>query len=1038
MSEIRFGCGEFVPGTKRVPPPPPGGGDPPDIIAVDPRIVIPPRTIPPPPVEDFWACICTEVNTPLPPGDPGNTTTCDINTRRCVLESTIPVGSNRSGQSFRTKQECENVGFGEEPCSIILFKCYEYEKYCPEIQEYIWTKACVNCKNPVTGGNRFPNPIFANGCIHPSIIECERQEECYDVECPPDFRRTRDRDLSGPGGFLRPGTPNTPPPPGVLGPTTPSGQRRTAMWRCTDILEYCPPPYQNNVRTRRKGCIQDRNPPANPGRDYFDTEAQCRAQCYGPPSSTPCPTDTTIPGDTTTTISIPFPGGPDELPGPEPINRTGANNRFGRAPGGPIVLNNGGGATTTSQRLPGGPIRDEDSFTPTTGIEPNRGTGGDTTFIRLPGGPVRDEDRFTGPAIVEQNRRNSFFSDPTLEALNRSIQNATIDNAKMFDVIDVEDLYISKFSDQSTSSSGDLYHPIYNIFNYEDSKIDEGQFVQNDKNRNVFADLVSPVVKYFLDHKNTNIEWSDKFAVGLSKTRIIKSLRVDVYNTFKSILDIDGQPINVDFFLNMIKRHLVFGTIDDLNMSYFANLKNIQKERKRLELKKSPNSELNHRAALGLIASRGFSLDVNKYSQLQDKIEIARQRFLLTDLEASVPVETLDGVSHTVLLEEAGVSVSSLDSSEEFVPLGPGDGYYFVIETLEGKEIPLEIDTAVSATFAAPASVRKIALEMIDEIPYMFFSTSSSFEDSEFGPGYASSYQVSANYYKLDQTSLREVATTNNLVSVTEAKYILLTDDAEIYEHSKTFGAKATQFNLQYDDPFIRYAERSNGFTMSQRDITFRNFEISRSSGEYSKLARSIPQAIIIAPTNKTEKNPFYAYSTLDTVTDNLVNRSILGMPSFSLTKEQESRRAIPNKLTAVEENTYQIGLVGIKDTQNIYYPFDKSVYEESFVVSKRSPVGHVYYDLLENTIKLKYNFSYLTWWDIFKRLKLTEFTSFIYSAPENLLRNLEKGFKGYKVKSVLQRDSAIPSVLQLKDSQIQEDIILTDSVRYKPRKTID
>lgn len=1067
MTEIRFGCGEFVPGTKRVPPPPPGGG-PPDLIPVDPGVVNPPISIPPPPTEDFWACICTEVNTPLPPGDPGNTTTCDINTRKCVLESTLPVGANRSSQSFRTKQECENVGFGEEPCSIILFKCYEYEKYCPEIQQFIWTKACVNCKNPVTGGNRFANPIFANGCIHPSIIECERQEECYDVTCPPGVPQPQPPADREPGGVLtpttprlgrpdtrdprlgpitpnpgRPGsgdrrlgplTPNVPGPRRRLGPTTPAGERRTPLWKCATAFRYC----NNdgiNVSATFQECVLDQNPPANPGREYHNTERDCRLRCAGSIRYSPCPTDITIPGDTTTTISIPFPGGRDELPDPEPINRTGAINRFGRAPGGPAVLNNGGGATTTSQRLPGGPIRDEDRFTPTTGIEPNIGPGGDTTFRRLPGGPRRDEDRFIGSVDLD-NRR--FFSDPTLDNLNRSIINATIDESKMFEVLDVEDLYTSKFTDKSTSSSGDLYHPIYNIFNYENSNLQDSQFVQNDKNRNVFAELVSPEVKYFLDYKNTNKEWNDRYALGLSKNKIIKSLRVDVYNLFKSIIDIDGQPINVEFFLNMIKRHLVFGTIDELDMSYFSKLQITQKEKKKLELKKSQNSELNHRAALGLIASRGYSLDVNKYSQLQDKIEIARQRFLLTDIEATVPVETLDGVTHTVALDEAGVSVSSVNLSEEFVPLGPGDGYYFVIETLDGQEIPLEIETAVSATYAAPASVRKIALEMIDENPYTLFSVSSSFENSELGSAYNTNYTVSANYYKLDQKSIRELGTTDNLVSVTQARYVLLTDEAEIYEHSKTFGARATQLNLQYDDPFIQYAEADRGFTMSQRDITFKNFEINRSSGSYSKLARDIPQAIILSPTNKTEKNPFYAYSKLETITESSVSRAILAMPSFSLNKEQERRRVIPNKLTAIEENTYQIGLVGIKDTQNIYYPFDKSVYQENYTVSKRSPVGHVYYNLLENTLKANYNFSHLTWWDIYRRLKLTEFTSFVYSVPNNFLANLEKGFKGYKVKSVLQRDSAVPSVLKLKESETESEVVLSEKVRYKIRKTID
>jgi len=1028
MTEIKFGCGEFFPGTKRTPPPGGGGGggDPPDLIAVDPRVPTPPPiSVPPPPVEDFWVCTCTEVTTPMPPGDPGNTTTCDLATRKCIKQSLLPAGTPRSAQSFLTKQACENIGFGQEPCSVVLFKCYEYEKYCPEIQEFIWTKTCINCKNPTTGGNRFPGPNFGNGCIHPSIIECERQEECYDVDCPqPPPILDTPRPIDGPTTPdprpRRPGNPNEK----FRGPITPGG-RRTPMWKCQQGLKrYCPPPNQTNVSATYSECQYVLNPPVNASRrdGWFDSQQECRESCYQRVVYSPCPIvirdQTDLPGTITTFEPLP----PDSLPLPEPDNNTGAVNRFGRLPGGPAILNNREDTSTISQILPG-PL-------------PRIFDGGSTTFEDTT--RRRDEDTFRSPLGLENaSFRSIVDNENILASINQSIINESLNEAKMFRTIDVENYYQSEFSDTSLSGQGDLYHPIYNIFNYEKTVFDSTQFVENDLRRDIFAELVSPEVKYLLENKNKEGEWSDKLALGLSHIKLIKSLRVDVYELFKSILDIDGQPLPADFFVSMIKRHLVYGTIDNLDMSYFSKLKDTQKERKHLELLKSQNNELNHRAALGLIANSGFSVDINKYSVIQDKIEAARQRHLLTDLETSVPVEVLDGTTLNIPLTDAGLSVSSLADVEEFVDVGPGDGYYFVIETLDGLEIPLELDTAVSASYAITPDVRKIALEMIGKNHYMNFTVSSSFNNSEFGADYNTNYTASAQYYKLELSSVTELPSDDNFVTVTFAKYVLLTDEDKIYEHSRTYGAKATQLNLQYDDPFIQYAQNNGSFNMSKNDITMKNFEGNRTSGSYSKIVRPMPQAIIINPTNNIEKNPFYVYSNLETITENQVSRRVFATPNFGLDKVQERRSPIPNKLTAFEENTYQLGLVGIKDTQNVYYPFDKSIYSEKFTVTKRSPEGEIFYNLLENTLKANYTFSYLTWWDVYRRLTMTEMTRFIYSVPQNFLASLEKGFKGYKIKPVLQRDLALFSDLKLKPEKEESKIVLTDRLRYKTTNII-
>jgi len=959
MTSIRFGCGEFIPGKRIIPPGGGGGGPPPPIIITDPIDPEPPPGIPPAPPDDFWVCICPNEQAPGFNHPQGN---CDPANRRCVKESQADqLGATRRTVAYLTQAECQNRGYGEEPCSTSYWQCDERDRLpCPPPFErfYSQQRSCRHC-------GRFKAGTQPSSCRYVSRTNC--LFECTSVNCPtapPGDVPPVVREPGGPGTGLdprRPGDANERP----RGPITPGGARQTPLWVCEEVITLCPD--ERTTKTITTECFQ-KIPRA--GQRAFDTKRQCELNCNSSPRTFPCPVDTT--GVDGTTFAIPI---PDPLPD--------------------LEERRGPGATTISERLPGGSRRRPDqTFQDIVGIGNSLG--------------------------------------PSLDDLNNSITNSTILNNRMFTTLDVEDLYQSEFSDTSVSSNGEIYHPIYNIFNYENSRIKSTNFVANEKNRNIFADTVAPEVAYFLDFKNTNVEWTDKYALGLSKDVIIKSLRVDVYNTLNSILDIDGQPLNPNFFINMIKRRLIYGTIDELDMNYFTELLSKQKEKQKLELKRSSNDDLNHRAALGLIASRGFSIDVNKYSRLQDKIEISRFKYLLTDVEASVNVETLEGKTLSIPMNDAGLSVSSMDLEEEFVAPGPGDGYYFVIETLQGEEIPLLMDTAVSATYSMSPEVRKIALDMIGESPYMKFSASSTFDKSELGPNYKTDYTVSALYYKLEQTSVKDLPVNDNLVTLTEGTYVLLTDENEIHEHSMTYGGNATHVSLQYDDPFIQYAAESGKFTMSQRDITFRDFDPNRTQGSYSKIVRSIPQALIIKPSNSVEDNPFYAYSKLEVITESQVVRSMFGMPSIGRAEDEKLRRVLPNKLTATEENTYQLGLAGIKDTQNIYYPFDKNFYSDSYVVKNRSPVGEVFYNLLEKTLTENYNFAYLTWWDVYRRLNLTDFTKFVYSCPNDFYNTLEKGFKGYKIKPVLQRDSAIPSVLNLKPDKVESPVVLTESLRYK------
>lgn len=958
MTEIRFGCGEYSPGTKRIPPGGGGGGGGGGSHKYDP---VPPVPLPkpggPPPVEDYWVCQCDESTRYGRLG-------CDETTRQCVLLSTVNPVLRRT-RAFLSRDACINQGYAEEPCSIVAYRCEEVYELCPDNETTRALRECIYC------GRLRDLTAY---CNFPSDDAC--RDVCQDEDCPQD-----PPDVTG--------IPGTDPEefPGVRleGPITP-----TTWYGCVGRDNYCE--GSNTIVssiTYECDFIATTGVPQFPY--IYRTLTECQANCgFTESTGNYCVVE-----GPTTGFEDPPPG--EEDPGllePDPDDP---------------------GAVTTFQRLPEGSERR---------IEGEPGGGG-TTVIRLPDGENRRIERLGGP--IETGIIDLDLQRFTQELVGNP---PTGDDPYRFNnsnIINIDEFFNNNYMENSVSSGGSTYHRVYNIFNYEDYPSNE--YADNILNLEIFERYIPEEVAYLLKNKNSNIEWSEKYALGVNKDKLIKSLKPEVYSLFKRILDVDGKPINIDYFLGAIKRHLVNGTIDNFDISYFYSLVEKQRGREPLTINLSQDPELNRRAALGFLAAYANSIDAAQYNQLQEKIEAARRRYLLSDIEAQVILETETTEEFPLFLEDAGLSVLGLSAVEEHVPTGPGDGYYFVIETIDGQELPLELDTAVSAAYVPGPDIRKLVLSMMGEDSHAYLTASASFDDSELGAGYQLPYTASAMYFKLDLTSLKDGITSEPLITNTEATYVKLTDADEIKDHSTTYGARSSIVNIQYDDPILQYMDRSGIARFTQKDLTFRNFTPSRSSGDYSIVTRSLPDILVINPVASTEDNIFNGYSDLNTVLDSFVERRLRIGLKIDLTPENISRPAISPKLTYEGENSFQIGLVGIKDTQNIYYPFDQSKFSNTFTVSKRSPVGHVYYNVIEG-IKQKYRYSYITWWDVYRRLKLTEYTSFVYSVPVSFLKNLETGFKGYRIRSVLQRENAVGSNLILRDGQEPDTIILSEEVR--------
>ena len=787
----------------------------------------------------------------------------------------------------------------------------------------------------------------------------------------------------------------------------------------------------------------------------------------GPGPTTPGPGSQTGPGGTTTPGPgggpvTPGPGGPGPGGGGGPISSpTGPATpgpsgptppRFSPigpstpGPGGPGT--GGGGGQEEEEEPPRRRFEEPPNLTfaisPTVRLddEPNGGGGGPiTTFASSPTSRLEDVDNNTNPGVVgsptlslqdsqgggggsggilQSNSNQNNFSDPK-KIITYNFPSLKFNNEN------------SNFSNSISNNNNLIYDPIYNIMDHSTSPI---TLVSNNLYRNIFKSRVAREVKYLLlSHDERN--WNERDITGLTLEKISRSLDSLLLEAFNKILNIDGTPVDSSYFLLGIRKHLLNGTINEFNPQYYITLADSVSKREKVVINQSQNQQTKINSVLALLESKSHAIDPRYYrSGTERYIEIARTRFLLSDIESTFDVETIDGTEYQLELHDAGVQVEYADPgglellvvqpSSDYVPPGEGDGYYYKIETASGNLLPLILDTQLSSAYYSDPDTRRLALTILGEDPSFRFSASLPYDSSEFGSSYQQNYTAETLYFKLDLRTIINEPTKNKMVESIFTDYILLTDEDAIKDHGKTYGSKVIQLTLQYDDPFFQYAKTAEKMSLNMRDITFRQFPKKRTPSGDAILTRNLPDGIIITPTNLPEDNPLFADSDVLSF-GQTVTRELIADISFDLVPDDLFNKALNRVLTWDEEKKFEYGLIGLSDINNFYYLFNRGVFNQSYSVSSRSPEGDMLFRII-NRLESKYDFRYLTWWDVYRRLTLSEFRKLNVNFPSALVDAINRNFLGYQIKDVLYGDP--PSNLTEVNSAIDDPIYLDELSR--------
>lgn len=562
---------------------------------------------------------------------------------------------------------------------------------------------------------------------------------------------------------------------------------------------------------------------------------------------------------------------------------------------------------------------------------------------------------------------------------------------------------------QVTTGNGSepLFNRKHNIFRFPENN--ETSYVSNSRYLEIFAPLVSQEVGHFLDRENSTAPWDERNVFGLTNQNLFNSLNPQLKTAISNLHGPGGLRVSPTSILNGLKKHLFEGTLDQVDPSFYQTLANMQSRDTRLSFVRSPVKDHLTRGALGFALNGKISADPNSLDGYTKRI-VNRQRRLNTDINAQILVDPLSQEEQYMSLEDAGIPVVA--ESGTHCEIGDGAGYYIHCTLIDGSEEPCPLRTDVSAAYFIPADLKNICLNAMNESSFKTFTVSST-SANELTSSAIPAYSLEPKYFALDLTSVEDVPTENPFISRTKCRYTLLEDEQEIQRHTLNNGIAVSKLNVNFDDPFIRYALETSTIELAQNDLTFKNFDENRSIVGNAILCRQMPFAIVLSPGAGSRHNPFNGNSKIGEFST-IVTRTIQGVPHIDVSEGRASNSPLTESNITNQLGMNKVGLVEDFDVQGRSFTFDVSTLANSFysngeyTTANRTPENYGYSYLLNNIVDpliQNNNASSLTWWDVYCRMPLNRFCEIMYDPNKYLHNSIARGYRnGVTIKNVLAR----------------------------------
>lgn len=625
-----------------------------------------------------------------------------------------------------------------------------------------------------------------------------------------------------------------------------------------------------------------------------------------------------------------------------------------------------------------------------------------STEVRVAASEFRQVDQPTSPSISLQ-----VNDEATRIIANQQAMNATVITANEL----IEDEGFRNSLQGFTQPS--LFDPNLNFFRTEPNTTIE--LVPNRSYLDVFKDEIAIEIAEILSISNSNRPWDEVTLQNLSDDKLIESLAPILLNSFQYIRYPGGEPVGVSTLLNVIRRHILEGTMNEFDPNFYIEAAEAQINQKFQVLEKPENEEDVDRLSIKYLTNSDHTYQTDKPTNFRN-FQVNRVRPLNEDINMKVAVKTLEDEILKLAVPNEGINVEMLSAvvtdavpslgAPDKINIGNGGGYYITSRNLESVEAPIPTENLLQFSYYAVAPERAKILNMLGVDSSITITASSNLNQHEFTPDYPAVSEIKPLFFAINLDSVSGNSIADSLVESYSATYSLLTASSDIQTHLNNNALNTPMLSVDYRDKLFQYIYETSSFTLSLNDFNLKGFKDKAYSGTGSRFVRNIPFGVVITPVRGGKFNPFNGRSKLIEHGDIHV-RSMSVRPALDTTIDGTTAPMFDYYSLNLRDGVNRVGVGESEDTQNIGYSYDESKFTETFYESSSNSYSSlnlqppsaqgVAYMLREviDYLSSTYSATTLTWYDIFSRMPVTRFAEMFYGSDRELIQEIANGFRG-------------------------------------------
>lgn len=599
-------------------------------------------------------------------------------------------------------------------------------------------------------------------------------------------------------------------------------------------------------------------------------------------------------------------------------------------------------------------------------------------------------ERRTGDSRAEARRLLS--STPTKQANNLILRSGDYSR------------FLSASATENQLAS--LYNTTYNFF--RSAPNDNLNLVQNSRRLDLFHTQIASELDYFLANSNTNIPWDEISFQAITNEKILLSLNRDLLTALRNTHNVINEPISINNFIQTLKSHIVAGTLNEFDVNYYYYVYNNQIEDDVVNIEILGETTQGIQTVMGMFNTLAKNADYRVYVQPSTKDEFKRRRFLLEDIQATIPSQYVNGESHQLRLSNYGALSQFLGSGTQMMDIGHGAGYYFNSETFDAGEVPLITKNELARARYLGMINRFQALKVLGVNTSLSLEASSLNQNNELVSSFDFSSNLYPMYFKLDLSSVVDLSSNSSILNPVTARYILIPEE-EAQIHSRDYSYNITKVNLDHRDPIVRYAKDRGQIQITVNEFNLRGLGLT-STFQNEIMLRNMPAGIIITPGVGSFHNPYSGKSEIIDYGNTVVRRIYLN-PSFDTNNTAFSRPPLRHTNTYNTLGTPYLGSYEKLFDQdlhgNIYtYTSSLEIFNMSYYSSgqysnnqpsveqrEKSIESKLVVDLFDKLSSLS-GVTQLTWWDIFRRVSLSDLGKLSFGGSNTLTRLLSNGWR--------------------------------------------